>query len=70
MNTYRILLEVKKTPTYDEFDGFGDYVNYRTVSYGQIGAANEVEALQFAIKATAGLPKEVRQTITLELVGA
>jgi hypothetical protein len=70
MNTYRILLVVKSKPTYDELDGFGDYVNYRTASYGQIGAANEVEALQIAIKATVGLPKEVRETITLELVGA
>jgi len=70
MNTYRILVQVKSTPTYDELDGFGDYVNYRTACYGQIGAANEVEALQFAVKATAALPKDVRKSITIELVGA
>ena len=46
--TYGIYVYMAKAATYDEFDGFGDYVNYGTRRICEVGATSEAEALKIA----------------------
>jgi hypothetical protein len=46
--TYGIYVYMAKPATYDEFDGFGDYVNYGAKKVCEIGATSEEEALKIA----------------------
>lgn len=46
--TYAIYVYMAKAATYDEFDGFGDYVNYGAKKVCEVGATSEQEALKIA----------------------
>ena len=46
--TYGIYVYMAKPATYDEYDGFGDYVNYGAKKICEVGATSEEEALKIA----------------------
>jgi hypothetical protein len=46
--TYAIYVYMAKPATYDEFDGFGDYVNFGAKKVCEVGATSEEEALKIA----------------------
>lgn len=48
MNTYGIFVYEAKAATYDEYDGFGDYVNYGARRICEVGATSEENALEVA----------------------
>jgi hypothetical protein len=46
--TYGIYVYEAKAPTYDEKDGFGDYVNFGARRICEVGATSEEHALEIA----------------------
>lgn len=44
--TYGVYVYMAKPATYDEFDGFGDYVNYGPKKVCEVGATSEAHALE------------------------
>lgn len=48
MKTYGIYVYEAKPATYDEHDGFGDYVNYGARRICEVGATSEEHALEVA----------------------
>ena len=46
--SYGIYVYEKAPATYDEYDGFGDYVNYKARRICEVGATSEEHALEIA----------------------
>jgi hypothetical protein len=46
--TYVIYVYEAKPATYDEYDGYGDYVNYGARRVCEVGATSEEHALEVA----------------------
>jgi len=55
MKDFQIVTVVKMAATYDEFDGFGDYVNYRNSPICTVTAANADHAVEVFRSQTTGL---------------
>ena len=64
-NDYRVTVIQPLTATYDQHDGFGDFVNYRERTLGVVGATSAEEAIELVSHLC---PKEFKSSLKAILV--